>query len=131
VPGDTVTAQVAALDQAYVHFTGVGLPPPLLDRMREAAQPDFAMSVRIRGGKVVKFGGMVPGMPASALEQFCADARINYEPKLVKLCGQLAGDDVARVEYGRAGEHAGIDVFVEPTDVQSRPGGAATAPQAN
>jgi hypothetical protein len=133
VPGDTVEAQVATLDRAYVHFTGGALPPPLLDRMREATQPDFGMTVRIRSGKVAKFGGVVPGMPATALERFCADARINFDPKLVKLCGQLAGEGVSRVEYGRAGEHAGVDVFVEPTDVQARPSSAPTPPtsQAN
>jgi hypothetical protein len=127
VPGTTVEEQVAAVDRAFVHFTGASLTPPVLDRMREAAVADFAITARIRGGKVIKFGGMVPGMATSAVERFCADARVNYDAKLIKLCGSLAGDGITNLEYGRAGEHAGIDVFVEPTDAPVKPGGAAAA----
>jgi len=133
MPGDSVEDQVAALDQAFVHFTGAPLTPPVLDRMREAAVPAFAISVRIRGGKLIKFGGLVPGMPATSVERFCADARVNFDDKLVKLAGSLAGDGgVTRLEYGRAGEHAGVDVFVEPTEAPAKtPGGPPAPSQAN
>jgi hypothetical protein len=132
VPGESVDDQVAALDKAFVHFTGSPLTPPLLERMREAAAPGFAITVRIRAGKVIKFGGLVPGMAATSVEQFCADARVNYDAKLVKLVGALAGDGVTGVEYGRAGEHAGVDVFIEPTDAPAKPASATIPPsQAN
>ena len=39
-----------------------------------------------------------------------------YDPKLIKLVGSLAGEGITHVEYGRAGDHAGVDVFVEPTE---------------
>lgn len=122
VPGDTVEAQVATLDKAYVHFTGQPLTPPILERMREASAPDFSITVRIRGGKVIKFGGVLPGMPVPAVERFCADARINYDAKVTKVCGALAGEAITRLEYGRAGEYAGVDVFVEPTEAPAKPG---------
>ena len=120
IPGDTVDAQVATLDGAFEHFTGARLEPALIERMRQAAVPQFGVSVRIRGGQVVKFGGMVPGMAASAVEGFCKDAKVAYDAKLVRLVGALAGEGVTRVEYGRAGEHAGVDVFIEPTEAPSK-----------
>jgi hypothetical protein len=133
VPGATVDEQVAALDRAFVHFTGGPLTPPILDRLREATEPKFGISVRIRGGKVAKFGGLVPGMAATSVERFCNDARVNFDAKLVKLVGAMSGERVARLEYGRAGEHAGVDLFVEPTEAPPKgmPGmgsGAATPP---
>jgi hypothetical protein len=128
VPGATVEEQVAAVDKAFVHFTGNPLTPPVLDRMREAASPEFAISVRIRAGKVIKFGGLVPGMAVAAVERFCADARINYDAKVTKVCGALAGAGATRLEYGRAGEYAGIDVFVEPTEAPPKPGSPTATP---
>jgi hypothetical protein len=127
VPGDTVEAQVGAIDKAFVHFTGQPLPPPLLDRMREASVPELSITARIRGGKVIKFGGMVPGIPVPGIERFCADARINYDPNVAKVCGALAGDTIARLEFGRAGEHAGIDVFVEPNEAAAKDGAGKRA----
>jgi|SRR5688572_20387993 hypothetical protein len=128
VPGATVDDQVAALDRAFVHFTGGPLTPPMLDRLREANQPQLGITVRIRGGKVIKFGGLVPGMPATAVERFCADARVNYDAKLVKLVGSIAGDGIDHLEYGRAGDHAGVDIFIEPTDAPVKSPMGATPP---
>src|SRR5262245_1277410 len=62
MPGETIDAQVDGLEAAFLHFTGGRLEPALIARMRQAAVPDFGLTVRIRGGKIVKFGGLVPGM---------------------------------------------------------------------
>jgi hypothetical protein len=127
VPGATVDEQVDALDRAFVHFTGHPLTAALRDRMRQAQVPAFAIAVRIRGGRISKFGGLVPGMATTSVEAFCADAKVGYDAKLIKLVGAMA-DGVTRVEYGRAGEHAGVDVFVEPTEAAAKAVAAAATP---
>jgi hypothetical protein len=125
IPGDTVEKQVDTLDKAFVHFTGHPLSAALRDRMREAPSPEFAITVRIRGGRISKFGGLCPGMATTSVEAFCADAKVGYDAKLVKLVGAMA-DGVTRIEYGRAGEHAGVDVFVEPTEAAAKAAALAT-----
>jgi hypothetical protein len=115
IPGETVDAQVATLSAAFDQFTGAPLDAAISDRFRQATVPQFGMSLRIRGGHIVRVGGLAPGIAFDAVVRVCEDANVGVDPKLEKLVGAL-GDRIARVEYGRAGERAGVDVYLEPGD---------------
>lgn len=115
VPGTSVDDKVTALDGAFAAFTGAPLPAPLVARLRQVSSPDFAMALRIRGGKISRVGALIPGIALDDVVRLCEDARIPADPKLAKMVGAL-GSGIARIEYGRAGQHAGVDVYVEPTD---------------
>ena len=117
LPGDSVEAQVTQLDDAFEHFTGARLAPTFLTRLREVLHPGFAISVRIKGGQVVKLGAIIPGMPSADIAAFCAAAGVKFDEKVLKVTGALAGDGVSRLEYARAGAYAGVDLFVEPGEV--------------
>jgi hypothetical protein len=129
IPGTTVDAQVDALSAAFVHFTGAPLPEPLVGGLRTIPAPQFALALRIRGGKVSRVGALLPGIAIEDIQRLCNDAKVTVDPKLTKLVGAL-GEGIARVEYGRAGDRAGVDVYLEPA--QTSPGAASPAPaQAN
>jgi hypothetical protein len=113
VPGDTVDAQVATLSQTFQELTGAPLDSALRDRLLRAGVPAFGLAVRIRGGKIVRVGGLAPGMAIADIEALCTDAKVSFDPKLSKLVGAL-GSGIARVEYGRAGERAGVDIYIDP-----------------
>jgi hypothetical protein len=115
LPGDSVDGQVAALSQAFVDFTGAALAPPILDRLRAITVPQFGMSIRIRGGQIVRVGLLAPGMALDSIVGLCGDAGVGADDKLGTLVGAL-GNGISRVEYGRAGERAGVDVYLEPGD---------------
>jgi len=119
VPGATSDAQVTALSDAFLHFTGAPLEPALVARMRAVPSPQLALALRIRGGKISRVGALISGVALDDVQRLCDDAKLPTDPKLAKLVGAL-GEGVARVEYGRAGDHAGVDVYLEPTDAQSR-----------
>lgn len=125
-PGDTVDEQVGHVVAAFEHFTGAPPSAGIIDTWRQAT-PGLAISARLRGGKVVRFAGIVPGLPQDALARMCADAKIALDPKLPKLVGALAAEGMTRVEYGRAGDRAGVDVYVEPTESPTK--GPAAAPR--
>jgi hypothetical protein len=124
IPGQTVEAQVAALSDAFTHFTGAPLDAAVADRFRAGTTAHLALAVRIRGGKISRVAALAPGIPVGDVERMCADAKIGVAPKLAKLVGAL-GERIVRVEYGRAGERAGVDVFLEPGDAMP---GMPTAP---
>ena len=129
-PGDTVDAQVAALSAAFDHFTGAPLAPALSDRLRTATVPKLALSVRIRGGHIVRVGALAPPIGGhDALQALCVEAQVGADGKLERLMSAL-GDKVARVEYGRAGERAGVDVYLEPGEPAFKPSAAPPAPAA-
>lgn len=115
MPGDTVDAQVQRMSEAFTHFTGAPLAAALVERMRAIPQPQFAIAVRIRGGKIARVGALAPGIAMGDIEALCKDAQVTVDPKLHKIVGML-GDGIARVEYGRAGDRAGVDVYIEPAD---------------
>jgi hypothetical protein len=81
--------------------------------------PAFALSLRIRGGKIARVGALLPGIAIDDIQRLCDDAKVPVEPRLGKLVGAL-GEGIARVEYGRAGDRAGVDVYLEPTDAATR-----------
>jgi hypothetical protein len=62
------------------------------------------------------------------IEKLCADAKVTVDPKLPKLVGAL-GEGIARVEYGRAGDKAGVDVYLEPAETASAAIPLASPPQ--
>ncbi len=127
MPGATVDAQVTALSAAFASFTGVPLDAPLVAHLLGASTPALGLSLRIRGGKIVRVGGLVPGLSFDATRTLCADVKVGVDPKLDKLVGALGGG-IARVEYGRAGERAGVDVYLDPSAPVTQPATAAAAP---
>ncbi len=126
LPGQTVEAQVHALQDAFTHFTGAPLGSALADRLRSVANPGLSLAVRIRGGAVTRIGALAPGIATSEMEALCADGKVPMDAKLPKLVGAI-GERISRVEYGRAGDRAGVDVYLEPTDPASRPAASAAA----
>lgn len=111
--GETVDEQVATLSQAFVDFTGAPLAPEIITRFRMATVPHFGLSIRIRGGQVVRVGGLAPGFALDSIVALSGDANVGVDDKLGKLVGAL-GEGITRVEYGRAGERAGVDIYLEP-----------------
>jgi hypothetical protein len=130
VPGDTVDAQVSALSAAFTDFTGGPLSPALGDRLRMAGVPQFGLAIRIRGGQIVRVGALAPGMGLDAIAGICADAKVGVDEKLHKLVGAL-GEGISRIEYGRAGERAGVDVYLEPGEPSAGRSVAPAATEAN
>jgi hypothetical protein len=124
VPGASIDDQVAALSQAFDTFTGAPLSAVILDRLRGVTVPQLSLSLRIRGGKIVRVGGIAPGIGMAEIERLCADAKIPTDPKLAKLVGAL-GERVERVEYVRSGEHAGVDIYLEPAEPGPKPAAPA------
>ena len=115
IPGATVDDQVTALSGAFAHFTGAPLSAELVAGLRTITSPQFALAIRIRGGKIARIGGLVPGIAIDDIQRMCADAKVPVDPRLGKLVGAL-GEGIARVEYGRAGDRAGVDVYLEPAE---------------
>jgi hypothetical protein len=133
-PGADVDAQVASIDEAFVHFTGAGLPPAVVETLRGAPHPSFGLAIRVRQGQITRVAAIAPGMPFDLLRGLCKDMKAPYEDDLEQLVNMLAAEGVSRVEVGRAGERGGVDVYVEPTQSAQKPApGAPVAPpsQAN
>ncbi len=130
IPGDTVDAQVTTLSQAFAHFTGAPLSAALVERFRAMTQPTFTIAVRMRGGHITRVGALAPGIAMADVERLCTDAAVTTDAKLPKLVGAL-GEGIARVEYGRAGDRAGVDVYLEPTEPAARSTQPAPSSQAN
>ena len=115
MPGASVDEQVATLSSAFQLFTGSPLEIAVSDRLRAATVPAFGLSLRIRGGHIVRVGGLAPGIALDAIQHLAQDAKVGVDPKLGKMIGAL-GDGITRVEYGRAGERAGVDIYLEPSE---------------
>jgi hypothetical protein len=113
MPGATVDEQVSALSAAFHDFTGAPLSTPVLDRMRGSSIAQFGLGIRIRGGQVVRVGALAPGFSLDSIVTLCKEAKVGVDDKLGKLVGAL-GEGITRVEYGRAGDRAGVDIYLEP-----------------
>jgi hypothetical protein len=132
VPGDTADAQISAASEAFAHFTGKPLSAAALDVLREGAAPGVAIAVRIRGGKIVRFGALVPGLTVDNAKALATATSVKFDDALERIVNTMSAEGLVRVEYGRAGEHAGIDLFVEPTEPARKPApGDKPAPAAN
>lgn len=130
VPGKSADEQVATVSKAFEELTGAPLSPVLRVRLAATDRAAFGLSVRIRNGKVVRVGALAPGVAAEGLEKLCGDAAVGFDPKLPRLVHAL-GRDVARIEYARAGDRAGLDVYVEPTGDPPKKAAAVDEPGAN
>ena len=119
LPGATTDEQVNALSEAFVHFTGGPLEAALEAGLRAISVPQFSLAIRIRGGKISRVGALLPGIALGDIQRMCDDAKIPVDARLGKMVGAL-GEGIARVEYGRAGDRAGVDVYLEPTDAATR-----------
>jgi hypothetical protein len=114
VPGETLDDQIGAAVRAFQHFTGAPPPDGIIDAWQHAT-PGFRISTRIRGGKIARFAATAPGIALDAVAPMCGAAKVGYEERVARIAQSMAGGTLSRVEYGRAGERAGVDVYVEPT----------------
>ncbi|HVK75044.1 MAG TPA: hypothetical protein VM734_17065 [Kofleriaceae bacterium] len=129
MPGATVDEQVGALVTGFAHFGGGDLPAPLVAILRGAPHPTFGLSVRIRGGQVVRVAAIAPGMPLDVIQSVCTEMKLGaVDAKLERLINTLASEGVSKVEIGRAGERGGVDVYVEPTQAAAKPAPGAAKP---
>lgn len=114
--GDTIEQQVERASAAFAHFTGAPLDAKLRGHLVQA-RAGAGLVVRIRGGKIARVAVTVPALPLDAIERLSTDAGCIVDGKLGRVCKAL-GDGIACVAYARAGERAGVDVFLEPSDSQ-------------
>jgi hypothetical protein len=115
-----VEQQIAALSKCFTELTGGPLDPKLVEGMRSISVPQFALALRIRGGAITRVGALMPGIPIADITRLCSDVKVAIDPKLEKLVGAM-GEGIDRVEYGRAGEKAGVDVYVVPGEPAAKP----------
>jgi hypothetical protein len=128
VPGETVDDQVDTLSAGFEHFTGAPLPASVTELFRGSPYPAFGLSVRIRGGAVVRTAAIAPAMPMDVLNQLCATMKTNRDDKLDRLISSLTTEGASRVEVGRAGDKGGVDVYIEPTEAAKPPSRGAPVP---
>jgi hypothetical protein len=118
VPGTSMTEQVEAASSAFAHFTGA----PLEEKVRHhllQGRPGAGLVVRIRGGRVVRVAVMVPGLSQEIAERLSTIAGCIVDGRFSRVCNAV-GEGLTCVAYGRAGNHAGVDVFLEPTEPKKR-----------
>jgi hypothetical protein len=125
-----VEQQIAALSQSFAQLTGAPLDGKLVQGMRSISVPQFALAIRIRGGAITRVGALMPGIAMADIATLCTDVGVALDPKLEKLVGAL-GQGIERVEYGRAGDRAGVDVYLEPGDSAPAAAAPASPSQAN
>jgi len=131
VPGETLDDQLASATAAFTHFTGTPLDRAVADVIRDGGGPGLSIAVRIRGGQVSRFGVLVDGMTLEGAKRLCEASRVKYDDKLERIVPTMSAEGVARVEYGRAGEHAGVDIYVEPTEPARKPTAGEAPSEAN
>jgi hypothetical protein len=119
IPGDTVDTQVTTLSQAFTELTGAPLAPAVTERMRGVTNASFGLALRIRDGQIVRVGALTPGIALDGIVALCKDAKVGVDDKLGKIIGAL-GDGITQVEYGRAGDRAGVDIYLEPGEPAPR-----------
>jgi hypothetical protein len=120
VPGASVDDQVATLSKAFETFTGAPLDAAVGERFRAAGTPQLGLVVRISSGKISLVGGIAQGVSIQEAERLCTDAKVPMDPKLPKLVGAL-GESIVGVQYVRAGERAGVDIYLEPSEPGEKP----------
>jgi hypothetical protein len=122
VPGADIGAKVDALSAAFAQLTGAPLPGALIEKLRASTIPAFALACRIRGGKISRLAACAPGAAFGEAAALAEAAGAPVDAKLEKLVGAI-GQGIVRVEYARAGDHAGVDIYMMPSD--GPPGKAA------
>ena len=69
-------------------------------------------------------------MALASIVDVCSDANVVVDEKLGKLVGAL-GEGISRIEYGRAGDRAGVDLYLEPGEPAAKGAAAPAASEAN
>jgi hypothetical protein len=127
LPGDSAKSQLQAASDGMKHFTGAEIDDAVRGRLIDAANGPLSFFVRIRSGKVARVAVNVPTDQHAMIAPLCESAKVGYDAMLPAILGAL-GNRLTAVEYGRAGEHAGVDVFAEPVEPDlNRPAGGTTA----
>lgn len=126
LPGESAAAQIEHASSAFQHFTGAPLDAKLRAHLA-AGRAGAGLVVRIRGGRVVRVAVTVPGLGMDAVERLSTDAGCIVEGKLGRVCNSI-GEGLACTAYARAGERAGVDVFLVPTEARSRGEAAPSEP---
>lgn len=117
----------AAVDRAFTTLTGAPLPPAMLERLTGLVPGSLSLAVRIRGGQVARVSVLAAGLGFDDVEPLANTAKTTVDHRLAKLVGAFGGR-ILRLEYGRAGDHGGIDVYVDPSATGDTP---EPTPQAN
>ena len=131
VPGETVDAQVDTLCTGFTHFSGGTLPAAVVEVLRSASHPAFALSVRIRGGQIVRTAAIAPSVPVDEFKRLCGEMKATVADRLENVINTLAREGPSRIEIGRAGDRGGVDIYVEPTEAAPRSAPPAPPTQAN
>jgi hypothetical protein len=131
MPGATVDEQVEKLKAGFTHFSGGELPAGVVEILRSASHPAFAINIRIRGGSVVRTAAIAPSVPVDQFKQLCGEMKTSVADRLENVINTLAREGPSRIEIGRAGERGGVDVYVEPTEAAPRTPLPDPAAQAN
>ena len=82
MPGDTVDEQVATLSQAFdaLHRVRRSTPPMRRPAARAATAPQFALAVRIRGGKIVaRRRARARASRSRDIERCARDAKVGFD----------------------------------------------------
>jgi hypothetical protein len=130
IPGATVSDQVEVLSAAFGQFAGAPLSAAIRDRLLGAPTAQFGLALRIRAGRVVRVGGLAPGTVIEDVSALCTDARLSVDAKFAKTAHAIGGG-VSRFEYSRAGDRAGVNVYIEPGEPAAASGSGPTAEAAN
>jgi hypothetical protein len=133
VPGDTVGKQVDTLCEGFRHFSGSDLPAGVANILRGASHPEFGLSIRIRGGQIVRTAAIAPALPVDDFKELCGEMKTSVSDRMENVINTLAREGPSRVEIGRAGDRGGVDLYIEPTEAAPRkpPEEARTEKQAN
>jgi hypothetical protein len=121
LPGDDPAALVAAGSQAFTHFTGAPLDEPVQRALRDSSLAAAALAVRIQGGAIARVGLLLEGATLAETRDLCGAAGLPCDDALERIVNTMSAEGPARIEYGRAGEHHGVDLFVEPTEPAKKP----------
>jgi hypothetical protein len=119
--GDSSAEMVAEGAAAFAHFLGEPLAPEIARVLATSSLASAAINVRIQGGKVTKVGLITEGLTLDTVRDVCTAANLPYEDKLERIINTLSAEGLARAEYIRAGDHHGVDLFVEPTEPANKP----------
>jgi hypothetical protein len=79
---------------------------------------------------VARVAVMMPGLSMETAERLTTDAGGAVDGKFGRVCNAV-GEGLQCVAYGRAGQHAGVDVFLEPTEPKGKGGPIRDEPADN
>jgi len=110
----------ARVGEAFQHFTGKALPPAAADLIKDS-RGSLSLAVRIAGGAITRLSVLSAGMTLATARELCTATKITFDERVERVVNTMSGDGVSRVEYGVAGEHAGVDLYIEPSEPAKKP----------